>query len=321
MTTTLAQRAVKLTNEQIQNAFEDLRQEIITGSDEHLVEYLETMADLAANARKGGMFRRWSARNFMYLEAQRRMSGESHLGLYAGRAQWASIDRKVNAGARAKKIWAFSPKKDRRDVSDDAEAEAPRMRAGFALVDVYDWSDTTSTDPTFIEPNWAAPLAVGDQATLEMLAASSPVPVEFIDMASRSENGYLCRTGIVVDASTPLGNQLSTLAHELGHFELGHLDALGSTAGTDQAELRAKCEQEAALVQWLVMKMLGLDEAVGNDVTAAAANYLRTWIDDTGAEIPGRKRRAKLLDARLGAAMPAAEAIVDRYLAHINTAG
>jgi hypothetical protein len=332
-TTTTTTGIVKISKEKAQELFEGLRRQIVTGNDDAIVAYLSEMSRLAANARRIGLFRRWSARNYMFLAAQARWLHESHLGLYAGAAQWARIDRSVRPGSRPKLIWAYVPPAAAK-TDDDAQGATPtasadtakasksarptptqRRRPAFRLVEVFDWSDTVSDDPDFVEPNWATPLAAGDAGTLSQLIASSPVPVTLTDLGGSSANGWLDRSGITVNSAMPIGNQISTLAHELTHHQLGHLDLIAETRhGGDQGDVRIRCEQEAGLGQWLVLKQLGLDETVGNDITASAAAYLRSWSDpDTGEQIAGHKRRGKLLDARLDAALAAADAIVERF--------
>jgi hypothetical protein len=319
-TTATASAVTRLTRAEAQECFEELRRRIVTGTDEDMVNYVSELASLAANARKVGMFRKWSSRNYMFIESQRRRFGENHIGLYAGTAQWRKLARVPRDTARPKKMWAFVPPAAIRDEGLTPEElraanAAHRSRPAFRLVEVFDWSDTVSTDTDFVEPNWAAPLATGDNKTLDRLVSSSPVPVQFLNLGGATANGYLDATGITVNSDLPVGNRISTLAHELVHHQLGHLAVLGNTAEQgEQDEVRARCEQEAALGQWLVMKMLGLGEEVGNDITTQAANYLRTWSDpDSGEEIAGHKRRGKLLDARLDAALAAADAIVERF--------
>lgn len=298
----------------------------------HLREYVVTMADLAANAHKTtGVFRRWSANNYMFLEAQRRMLGENHRGLYAGVAQWALIERQVRPDAKPKRIWvpmtfrvaaAATPTPGATAATPPAPAPAANAAPAathltrFLTQEVYDWSDTFALNPDFVEPNWAAPLSSGDRATLDALVASSPVPVTFRDIGARSENGFLNAEGITVDLTLPLGNQISVLAHELVHHHLGHLEDLtGLRKGSVNAdEVRARCEQEAGLGEWLVMLMLGLGEEVGNEVTDAAATYLRSWTNDKGEELEGHKGRLKLLNARLNAALAAANSVVAGYM-------
>lgn len=313
----------RLSNDELRDAKKELATALTRGDDKHLTAYLETLATTAANARRAlGVFKRWSLPNRITLESQRKRLGESHVGLYAGVAQWRKLDRDVRSDARPKVIWAYAGQDEDDAVVAPAAGQAPtparRGRARFVPVTVYDWTDTAYTDPEMIEPDWSVPLAAGDQATYDALLASSPVPVTVLDQPARAEHGVLTREGITLyNAASPLGNRIETLAHELGHHHLGHLDRLvAAKKGEERDAVRAECEQEAQLTAWLVMKILGLDEAIGNDVTVATATYLRSWTDpETGEAVEGTKRRMKMLTARLDPALTAAETIVDAYTA------
>ena len=361
-------RVKKLSPKDVNEAFEALRKEIVTGDDEHMLGYLANIATFAANARRvHGMFRRWSHRNHLLLESQRHRLNESHKGVYAGTAQWSKLDRVVRSDASPKTIWAFSGRKPAMtpatvpptptpattvigpaSISSTAQVPttvptvttivspvasvasvAPLATShhaggmGFMRVTVFDWTDTVSTNGDFVEPTWAAPLASGDRDVLADLVGASPVRVRFEDLGARNENGWLTSSGITVDSSMPLGNQISTLAHELVHHFANHRSRQAAASAkivkgeamSERELVHARCEQEASLGQWLVMKMLGLDEQIGNEVGAAAATYLRSWVDpETAEEINGHKRRLKLLNERLDVAMAAATQVVDAFL-------
>lgn len=324
----------ELTRTDIQTEFKKLRREVVTGDSTYMARYLDRLAALAANARRTkGVFKRWSHRNQMMLTAQERKLAEHHVGLYAGHAQWAKMDRAVRDDARAKFIYrpvggrpAGNDNHDGDAVAAEAPAdhgefvttddETPRQQhvARFALQSVYDWTDTYSLDPTFIEPDWAAPLAAGDQATLDTLVASSPVPVHFDGMAARREHGYLGDDGIHIDASMPVGNQIFTLAHELTHHHLGHLELIRSAPAARREQVRASCEQEAALGQWLVCRAFGFDDSVDEELTENVAAYLRSWLDADGNEVEGHKARLRMLNDRLDTAMGAMNTILDQYV-------
>lgn len=337
----------RLSREDVKKAHEDLRKALVAGSGSAPLEYAASLAAFAANARRThGTFRQWSMNNCLLLEAQRRRRGLRHVGLYAGVRQWAKMEREVRKDAVPLTIWIYAgTDEDPQNAPPAAQgpAAAPQAPAGtgsaanaqaanatpaqtataarrvfrgFIPRDVYDYSDTVSLDPDFVEPNWAEPLAAGDRSTLDRLVASSPVPVRIVDFGARVENGKINEHGISVHSEMPVGNRISTLAHELAHHHLGHLELIESAPRSKREEVRASCEAEAGLAQWLVMKMLGLDESVGNEVTTAAADYLRSWIDpESGEEVAGHKRRERLLAQRLGRGLGAAETIVDAYLA------
>lgn len=333
----MAQTVKELSRTDINAEFKKLRREVVTGDDTYISAYLARLADIAANARRTkGVFRQWSHRNHMMLSAQERKLGEHHVGLYAGPSQWTKLDRAVRDDARPKFIYrpvggrpvptddVPAPQADE-NPDFDGDVETPPARHGrhigsrFALQAVYDWTDTYSLDPSFIEPDWSAPLAAGDQSTLDALVAASPVPVHFDGMAARREHGYLDRDGIHVDATLPVGNQIFTLAHELTHHHLGHLETIAAAPKTHREQVRARCEQEAALGQWLVCRALGFADSVGEELTANVAAYLRSWLDADGNELEGHKARLKLLNERLDKAMGAVRTILDDYVAATTT--
>lgn len=309
--TTLTAAPRKRTASELLADRKQLVHQLATGTDEAALAYAAQMARFAANARRvHGVFKRWSAHNFLLVAAQTR--GCRHVGLYAGVAQWRSLHRELLPGARPACIWV--PVTGRRD--DVAEEETvTRFTTGV----VYDYTDTRSLDPDFVEPSWETPLAVGDQRTLDRLVAAAGAEVRFADFGGRPETGYLTARGFIAVDDSPhrtVANKIATLCHELVHLQMGHLARISAAPGDRVAQVRADCEAEAALGEWLLLKMLGLDESVGNEVTAAAASYLRSWTaPGTGQPVEGHKARVRLLTARLEEARVAAEAILDRYLA------
>lgn len=291
----------------------ELRKSLTTSKPERLLAYATELADMTANLYKAGKVtsHTWSANNWMLLRSQQRKLDEKHIGVYAGKGQWAKAGREVLDAATAKAIWRPAIRKD--DDAEDTDG-APALATdqmdvngaqrrgrivGFAAVPVYDWSDTRSIDGT-PDPDWSVPLSSGDQSTFDRLAASSPVPVT-VGAFPGSAHGYLSSVeGIRIDDRLSIGNQISTLCHELTHHHLGHLAADLETA---------EAEQEAALGQYLALVMLGVGDAAGDDIRTQAAEYLSTW-----GTAQGYKLRGKLLNKRLDAGLRAADAIVDGYV-------
>jgi len=191
---------------------------------------------------------------------------------------------------------------------------------GWGTTGIYDWSDTISIDPEFIEPSWESPLFAGDEATLEALIEAASIPVKFQDLGGRSEVGHTDGDEIVIDTGSSaaprlVGNLISTLAHELVHVELGHPGKLALIKDKqERSDARAGFEAEAALGEFLLLKSLGLDEAVGAEITKSAADYLTSWLGEDGIFIEGHKGRMKLFDARLERARVAVDAIISRAL-------
>lgn len=336
-----------LSREDLKASVDELIDEIVHGDDTHWQDYLNRMATERANGVKLGLFRPWSANNRFNVLAQVRNRHDSVKGLYAGHKQWSARGRSIIDGARPYIIYgppsylARNPGQNQQPAATaqnqqgaaPAQQPAPaqpqqpqqqvRMFRRPPMIEVYDWTQTVADDPDYVEPDWGVPLAFGDLDTLSLLAATSPVPVTFRDIGSRNEHGWLDATGITVDSSMPVGNQIFTLLHELGHHHLGHLDQVTTTTAPvdvvddDTARTYATCEQEAALVQFLAMKMLGLDEGVGNNITEAAGAYLRSWTrtdkDGTIVPVEGHKTKRKLVLKRFDIAIKAADAIIGAY--------
>lgn len=335
-----------LSTDDVKKASEDLIDEIVNGSDDRLSEYVQAFVDIKANGYKHGLFRTWSANNVLLVFSQVRRRKANTRSLYAGTKQWAKLGRAVREEELDQPYMIFGPpvytvkdpnaaqgisaagtaviSKSKKATAAHAATQAPRVTRYCrpARIPVYDYTQTVSTDPDFIEPDWGVPLAVGDLDTLRLLVQSSPVPVHLRDLGGKSEHGYLDKTGITVNSAMGVGNQIWTMLHELAHHHLGHLERITSTTapaeeGEGQFETRAVCEQEAGLAQFLAMKMLGLDEQVGNDITKAAGAYLRSWTktdaDGNTITVEGHKAKRKIIMARMNAGMKAADAIVKAY--------
>ena len=323
-----------LSRQELTEASKELRKALVAhsgGSNEAVKSYLEVFAGFKRNgAKKHGMFRGLSARNMALIEAQR---GERQLiGLFAGPRQWEKLDRKLLVDAKPLTIWVPSVRKvdtksavtasssTTASIAKAVKADVDARLVGWGTAGIYDWSDTISTDPEFIEPSWEAPLFAGDEETLEALTQATSIPIKFQDLGGRSEVGHTDGDEIVIDTGSAagprlVGNLISTLAHELVHVELGHPDKLKLIKDKqERSDARAGFEAEAALGEFLLLKSLGLDEAVGAEITKAAADYLSSWLGADNIFIEGHKGRMKLFDARLEKARVAVDAIISRAL-------
>lgn len=328
----VAKQKIKASN--FKEDIDKLLDGIVNGTDEHWQNYANQISEEVSAGLKIGIFKTWSPNNRMLLRAQAHARGHSVHGIYAGENQWAKRERTIVEGE--KPFYIYGPPSyivrgttEDEDENTDPQATPNRPAPGTRvwrrppLIPVYDYTQTQSTDPYYEEPNWALPLAGGNLETLQRLVELSPVPVRFKHMAARRERGWLDKTGITIDSSQSISQQIWTMAHELAHYHLGHLEQLGSTQNhTERKKVRERAEQEAAMAQYFILKMLGLDEEVGMDITAAASSYLRSWIkiekDGTETPLQGRKSRRRLLKKRFADTFSVAQNIVTEFAENLE---
>lgn len=319
-----ARTSTPLTKQAVQEAADALADAFVAADGASTLAFAEHLATERARAyRMHGTFPLRSINNRLMLETQVRRRKEDVKGLFAGKAQWVEMDRTVDEDAKPYNIWRARMRKELDANGQETGREFP---AGFFLVEVYDWTQTSSLDPDYIEPDWETPLAAGDNATLRQLASSSPVPVIFEDLAAKNYRGRYTGDTIVIDGTAPTGNQIVELARNIARHQLGHPASLPAHAAPDAKALKLRdytvewvAEQEAALVGWLVAKSLGLDETVGNDITTQCAEYLHRWCKFNAAgeviTLEGTKSRRKLIKARLDVAIKATDAVLEQYAA------
>lgn len=317
MTTTTITPVTKISHEELKAGMDEILDEIIYGDDTAWQTYVKEIAEEVAAGLKMGMFKTWSVNNRLGLRTQARRRGAQVHGVYAGVDQWRQRNRTVRDGEKPFFIYG-SPVVTRKKKNEDGEEERVQTWRKPPLIPVYDYSQTVCEDPFYKEPSWELPLAGGTIDTLHTLATTSPVPVRFQNIGSRQEKGWLDHNGIVVDNSQPITNQIWTLVHELAHHHLGHLGQLSSTHDlTARDQVRERAEQEAVTTQYLVFKMLGLDESVGVDITKATGQYLRSWVktrpDGTEQHLAGTKSRRRLLKQRFKDTFTAAQQIVSVF--------
>jgi hypothetical protein len=289
----------------------ELRRQLVadTSTPEHMLAFTAHFARLREAGRRAGIagvVRSYSSSNLALLMLQERRFEESHRGLYAGSSQWLSLGREVRGTARPKYVWAPSvtaAKQDDNSTSPTKKVAKPSF-VRFVAVEVFDYTDTVSVDGE-PDPDWARPVSFGSRQVLNALVSGSPVPVRFNTLGSGAAHGFTNGTEIVVGADLSVGQQISTVCHELGHVLLGHIDRIAR----EGAAVRPGCEQEAELTAYLTLSALGLVAEAGTDLTANVVDYLRSW-DADGKNLEGHKQREKLLYTRIERAWEAAEQIL-----------
>lgn len=303
---------------ELRDAKKALMRELVTGTDDARIAYATQLASWARRHLLAGVaFKEWSFANRSFLSGQARARGEAHrvIGLWAGKAQWTATGRQVKDGAAPYFIYRpvmVTPDSDQDGEASEGQTPKPRFVGRFSTVEVFDYHQTVAVDPNFTEPDWSRPLVAGDASTLLALAGAvrgGAMNVTFERFGGDAAHGRTDGTTIVVDADLAVADQIATVAHEAVHVELDHPARLAASPAAEREALRATFEAEAALGEYLLLKVLGLDESVGNAVTANAAAYLRSWEDANGE---GHKARFAALNARLSPSLAAAQAIAGR---------
>lgn len=309
----------------LKDAANELVDAMVASNGARTMEFAAQLAAERARAHAStGAFPLRSLNNRLYLEAQARKRGEDPKFLFAGVDQFRKMERAVLEDAKPYKI--YGPRCfDVKDV-DEFGQETTRtvFRRAHPILDVYDWTQTRSVNPDYVEPDWETPLAAGDNETLRDLMKAADIPVELRDLSASNSHGHYDGEKIVIDETAAVGNQIVELTRQLAHHVLEHPPVGTRQARTRVTELgqepytaRYVAEQEAALTGWLVAKALGLDETVGNEVTAQCAEYLNRWtkFDKNGVviDLEGIKSRRKLVVERLEVALKAADTILSAY--------
>lgn len=315
----------------VKAAADELVDAFVNGEPTHTLQFAERLAAERARAHQThGLFKVWSLNNQIYLEGQRRARRAEVRGLFAGAAQWEKMGREVlpeteNRPAPEPYMIYGSPFRRVDERVDDQNNVVEEVRyVGTHRIRVYDWSQTRSMSEDYVEPDWETPLGYGDYATLVKLVGTSPLPVEFTDLSMTTAHGVLATDRVVIDSSANVGNQIVELARRLGELALREVPANGRSGRDDEVTYTSRevAEQEAAIVGWLVAKQLGIDESVGNEVTAQAAEHLHRWTkrnaDGEQITLEGPKSRRRLIKERLGRAMLAADIIFTAYCAEEN---
>lgn len=317
-----ARKAAAAPVDEIKQQADQLIDNLVEGTPQNALAFAVQFAEERARAQMHGVFKLWSLGNRLYLEGQVRKRGASVRHAFAGKKQWESMGRQVleNELDKPFKIQG-SPFYTVRQEDPATGLEERVMRRGRApVIEVYDWSQTRSTDENYVEPDWEAPISAGDHPTLQTLVDSSPLPVTFADLSATNAHGRYDGQSITIDSAIPVGNQIVELARQLARHELGHTVDLRAVRKAspvnDEFTVRTVQASEAALTGWMVGKALGLDDDTDGAVTQQAAEYLHTWTvehDGAAVERVGRKSRRKLLRSRIDTAMKATDAILGRY--------
>ena len=203
-------------------------------------------------------FPRYSPRNSLLIAMQCPAAS-----LVCSARQWNQLGRRVNAGERSLRILAplhrtmeVASVTSTADQSSDPEAR--KLLVGFRPVPVFDVSQTNG------QPLPASPVhqldgdevPSGLRAALDSATSQNAIEVRRgsaseLGIPSSANGAAWMESGrrvIGLRSGLSLAQEAKTMAHEVGHHLLGHLDTERRLDGTTRADLEVEAESFAFLV-------------------------------------------------------------------------
>lgn len=220
-------------------------------------------------------FRTYSLRNQLLIQAQ--YPGATHV---AGYRAWQQLGRQVKKGETGIAILAPMTRK----VEDEARAETKSVLFGFRIAHVF---DVTQTDGDELDIVRLPDVDIDDPALLDRLverATADGLTVNFAEEGPGGARGWYAKATRTINVvrTLPIGNQVRTMLHELGHAH----DPFLLSGDRPYDELVA---ESAA---YLVASTLGLD--IGD----ASTVYVTAWGANT-TELEGLAQRVLTTSERM----------------------
>lgn len=234
--------------------------------DQNWHDYLDAMSQ----------FHRYSLNNQMLIALQ--TGGRATR--VAGFNKWKELDRSVMKGEKG--ISILAPKTIRKGAEDsngkpiigaDGKQAKVSRCIGFTTATVFDISQTdgkplpeSGTELHEIPPD-------GFKEDLERAITDSGYTVSYEDIPG-SASGYASPTDrkVVIQAGMTPANEVSTLAHELGHIKAGHTERTDEYHNGDGGQ-RGNMEVEADSVSYVLLRANGMSPQVG----AKTGRYVAGW--------------------------------------------
>lgn len=234
--------------------------------DQNWHDYLDAMSQ----------FHRYSLNNQMLIALQ--TGGRATR--VAGFNKWKELDRSVMKGEKG--ISILAPKTIRKGAEDsngkpiigaDGKQAKVSRCVGFTTATVFDISQTdgkplpeSGTELHEIPPD-------GFKEDLERAITDSGYTVSYEDIPG-SASGYASPTDrtVVIQAGMTPANEVSTLAHELGHIKAGHTERTDEYHNGDGGQ-RGNMEVEADSVSYVLLRANGMSPQVG----AKTGRYVAGW--------------------------------------------
>lgn len=227
-------------------------------------DYLETV----------GKFHKYSINNQMLIAAQ--TGGKATL--VAGYQSWKKdFGRQVRKGEKGIAILVpMSYKKEEKILNTSTGKEDTRETKGiyFGVKPVFDISQTEGDPlPSPYETISETP-PEGFREDLENVITKEGYTVEYQDLADPGYGGYTSKSDkkVVINSSNGDAEQVKTLAHELSHIKLGHMEKTREYH-TGAGGSRPEMEVEAESLAYVLCRENGMSSDIGKSSFA----YLKSW--------------------------------------------
>lgn len=247
-------------------AYHDELEKNVAGlaEDDNWNDYLDAMS----------RFHRYSPSNQMLIAIQ--TDGEATR--VAGFRTWKKLDRNVRKGEKG--ISILAPKVVRADVLDaagntvhgaDGKPIKEKRCVGFTTTSVFDISQTDGKPLPELEELTEEPRE-GLTQDLQAAISDSGFELDYTEIAG-SAQGYTTPSGkVVVDSRLSEGERARTLAHELGHIKLGHLERI-SEYHQGHGGQRGVMEVEADSYAYSMLRANGMS----SDSVNPSSYYVAGW--------------------------------------------
>lgn len=221
---------------------EDIRREI-----EEAMDRLDTGDAWQAYLDNAGKFHNYSLNNQMLIMMQKPEATQ-----VAGFNKWKEMGRSVNKGEKA--IWIQAPMVVRKKT-DDPDSDERRV-IGFKPVPVYDVSQTSGKPlpkppVVYTQEHGEAPAGMVDDLSEQIKSHGYTVDYEDLGADATARDGYTDPVGkrVVINTNRSSAHQAMTLAHELGHIDLGHMERMHDyTRGGQRPTMEVEAESVAYVI-------------------------------------------------------------------------
>lgn len=276
-------------SDQIQQDLDDAVSKIVNNGE--FSRYLD------AQARNG--MTKWSWNNqitaAMQLEAYRRKRGYEKRGVLdtmkemdaCGAKQWGERDRKVTSG-KGSGLYILAPQIKKKDVTDangdyvrddQGNVKKREQLVGYRNVAVFDVTQTggepVPQNPVQLKENTQE---LNQEHVDDMKNQISNHGYSFreenlsdTDDPNKKHYGSTSPTNksVVVNSNLSEAEKHATIAHELSHIQLGHVDD-----SSDYQQHRGQRETEAEALSYMLMRRGGVDK---QDSEAFSPGYIAHW--------------------------------------------